>query len=40
MHNFKSGLADLNHLDLNHQFKLQFKSIDFFMKISDLNQYF
>ena len=23
------GLADLNHVDLNHRFKLQFKSIDF-----------
>ena len=30
-----TGLADLNHW-----FKLWFKSIDFFIKISDLNQYF
>ena len=36
----ESGLADLNHLDLNHQFKSRFKSTDFFIKISDLNQYF
>ena len=29
------GLADLNCLDLNHRFK----SPDFFIKISDLNQF-
>ena len=38
--NFLAGLADLNHLDLNHWFKSRFKSTDFFIKISDLNQYF
>ena len=37
---FSTGLADLNHLDLNHRFKSRFKSTDFFIKISDLNQYF
>ena len=37
---FLPGLADLNHLDLNHWFKSWFKSIDFLIKISDLNQYF
>ena len=37
---FMAGLADLNHLDLNHWFKSRFKSVDFFVKISDLNQYF
>ena len=30
-----AGLADLNH-----RFKSRFKSTDFFIKISDLNQYF
>ena len=35
-----TGLADLNHLDLNHRFKSRCKSIDFFIKIGDLNQYF
>ena len=35
-----TGLVDLNHFDLNHWFKSQFKSIDFIIKISDLNQYF
>ena len=38
---FPLGLADLNRVDLNHWFKLQFKSIFFFLnKISDLNQCF
>ena len=39
---FPLGLADLNRVDLNHWFKLQFKSIFFFFlnKISDLNQCF
>ena len=37
---YPSGLADLNHLDLNHWFKSRFKSNDFFIKISDLNQLF
>ena len=32
--------VDLNLLDLNHWFKSRFKSIDFFIRISDLNQYF
>ena len=35
-----AGLADSNHLDLNHWFKSRFKSINFFIQISDLNQYF
>jgi len=34
----KTGLVDLNHCDLNHQFKSRFKSIDVFVKkSSDLN---
>ena len=27
-----TGLDDLNHIDLNHQFKLQYRSNDFLKK--------
>ena len=35
-----TGLADLNHRDLNHRFKSRFKSNDFFLKITDLKHNF
>ena len=36
-HKATAGLTDLNHVDLNHWFKLWNKLIDFFIKVSDLN---
>ena len=37
---FAPGLADLNHIDLNHDFKLFFFFFFFLWKIRDLNKYF